>query len=542
MLTEEKAFLDDFFKFNANGFCILNLKGEIITTNEAFCNTLGFEANELENKMFLELIAPQEQASVKKQFVEIIQNFRSSRNRFTHKDKHEVDLQWNITLQKEQKLLFITARQIDKKYKEIEDRSRIYINIIENNWDSIVFSDISGKILFANDSATKMYSYAKNELIGKNIEVFNSEEANQKSKEIVEYLKSYGGWSGEITHLRKDNTPFHVHLTISMIFNGPSHPIGLVSNTKDISQLKKVEKQLLEAKNKAEEASHKLTEEKDKLQRAHQDIQASINYAKYIQDAMLPRPNDINRYLPDSFLVFKPRDVVSGDFYWFAYTEPRPIYRKQEGSEMGYKILQGFENEKIHLAAVDCTGHGVPGAFMSVMFNTYLNEIIKSENIAEPHLILTQLDKKIRSALHQEDTDNKESADICLVSIDLQLKVLSYAGAKNPLYVRQGDEFKVIPATPRNVGGLMAKNVPFEKHTFDAKEPTTIYLFSDGYQDQFGGKKNRKFLKKNFRELIKEVSLLPMPEQKRILDERIEAWKGSYPQTDDILVMGFKIS
>lgn len=541
MLAEEGTFLRNFFENNTNGFCILDLKGVILTSNDAFANSIGYEKNNLKGKIFLGLIVTQEQTLAEKKIIELIKTGKSNKNHFQHKNNQQVYLEWNVAFEQEQKLLFITTRQIDAKFKEIEERSRIYINIIENNWDSIIFSDISGKILFVNDSASKMYSYGKNELIGKNIEVFNSLETNDKSKEIVEALKSYGGWSGEVTHLRKDNTPFHVHLTISMIFSGPSSPIGLVSNTKDITKLKKVEKELLEAKNKAEEASQKLAKERDKVQKANQNMQASINYAKYIQDAMLPHREEMKAYLPKSFLLYKPRDIVSGDFYWVVYTEPKAVYKKQE-NDLGYKALQGFEPEKLHIAAVDCTGHGVPGAFMSVMFNTYLNEIVKSENITEPDLILSRLDKKIRVALHQDDTNNKESADISLVSIDLENKILTYAGAKNPLYLQQGKEFKVIQASPRHVGGHMNKHLSFEKHIIELKEPTTCYLFSDGYQDQFGGENNSKFLKKRFREFIKEIIHLPMAEQKRILEEKLEDWKGSQPQTDDILIIAFRIS
>ncbi|OJJ20130.1 hypothetical protein BKI52_16800 [marine bacterium AO1-C] len=540
--TDAQINFENFFNKNTNGFCILNLQGLILHSNPAFHQKLGFHPEELKQKSFLQLIHPQEATLVQKRFVQFIQNGQSNKNRFQHKEEGTINLEWNVSLQKEEKLLFVTTRHLDDKYRDIEERSRIYVNIIENNWDAIIFSDIGGKILFANDSASKMYCYDRNELIGKNIETFNTTEASEKAKEIVSSLKQFGGWSGEVVHQRKDETVIYVHLTISMLFNNASHPIGLVSNSKDITKIKEVEQQLIIAKNKTEEANLKLSEEKDKVQRAHQNMQASINYAKYIQDAMLPKESEIKRYLPESFILFRPRDIVSGDFYWFTFTEAKPVYTEYSDFEQKTKVLTGFDNEKILLAAVDCTGHGVPGAFMSVMANTYLNEIVITEGITEPHLILSRLHKRIRVALNQESTDNKDGMDISLVVIDREANKMCYAGAKNPLYLYQDGQFKVFPGTPRNIGGPAMTPIPFEYHVVNINQPTTFYLFSDGYQDQFGETTGRKFLKKHFREMIQEVCTLPITEQQTIFENRLAKWQGTEPQTDDILVVGVHLA
>ncbi|HAS45865.1 MAG TPA: hypothetical protein DCS93_35615 [Microscillaceae bacterium] len=540
--TDEQINFENFFNQNTNGFCILNLQGLILHSNPAFYQKLGFELEEIKHQSFLQLIHPQEATLIKKRFVQFIQNGQSSKNRFQHKENGTIHLEWNVSLQKEDQKLFVTTRQLDDKYQDLEERSRIYVNIIENNWDAIIFSDIGGKILFANDSATKMYCYDRNELIGKNIETFNTHEASEKAKEIVSSLKKFGGWSGEVIHRRKDQSSIYVHLTISMLFNNASHPIGLVSNSKDITEIKEVEQQLIIAKNKTEEANRKLSEEKDKVQKTHQNMQSSISYAKYIQDAMLPKESELKHHFPDSFILFRPRDIVSGDFYWFAFTEAKPVYTEYSDFEQKTKVLTGFDNEKVLLAAVDCTGHGVPGAFMSVMANAYLNEIVTAEGITEPHLILNRLHKRIRVALNQESTDNKDGMDISLVVIDREANKMCYAGAKNPLYLYQNDHFKVLPSTPRSIGGPAMTPIPFEYHIINISQPTTFYLFSDGYQDQFGEATERKFLKKHFREMIQEICTLPIQEQQAIFEARLAKWQGEESQTDDILVIGVHLT
>jgi serine phosphatase RsbU (regulator of sigma subunit) len=249
-------------------------------------------------------------------------------------------------------------------------------------------------------------------------------------------------------------------------------------------------------------------------------ITSSINYAKTIQYNILSDFSIIQLQFPNSFLIFKPKDIVSGDFYYF----------NQKG-------------DKIFIAAVDCTGHGVPGAFMSLIGYKTLNEIIEVHHIAEPAHILKSLDIGIREILRQsEDSRNRDGMDIALVVIEKEKRQVKFAGAKTPLVYMSGGQMEVINGDKHSIGGG-GENNSFNQYTisFSDQDQFSFYLFSDGYQDQFGGEANKKLMKRHFRELLFQIKDLPMQEQGNLLQEWHEAWKGNLTQTDDILVMGFRL-
>ncbi len=261
--------------------------------------------------------------------------------------------------------------------------------------------------------------------------------------------------------------------------------------------------------------------QKDEIAHQQEQIVSSINYAQRIQKAILPTLDEIASHFKHFFVLFKPRDVVSGDFY----------YCQQ---------IQG----NIILAVIDCTGHGVPGAFMSLVANDLLNEIILGRGVTAPHLIIANLHKAVRKTLRQADSKNHDGLDLVLLSVDKNKQSVAFAGAKNPLYYVQDTVLHIIKGDKMPVGGEQReKERFFTQHDLQIQAPTTFYLATDGYPDQFGGPKGRKFLSKNFRELLLEVSLEPLEEQKKMLDERLVAWQkgGTMPQTDDILVVGFKL-
>lgn len=264
----------------------------------------------------------------------------------------------------------------------------------------------------------------------------------------------------------------------------------------------------------------KITQAFDEIEHKNQHITASINYAKRIQDAMLPAIEQINAVLPLSFVYFRPRDIVSGDFYFFHQ-----------------------HDDKIILAAIDCTGHGVPGAFMSLIGNQIMNTVIREQEIIEPDKILNELHLGIRKALKQEETSNRDGMDIALVTIDKNERKLMFAGAKNPLFYVQNGELQVIKGDKHPIGGLQKEEERlFTLHTLSLDIPTTFYLCSDGYQDAFGGANNSKFMVGTFKKLLAEISNKDMPTQQQQLDDTMNDWLGTkYKQIDDILVIGFQI-
>jgi serine phosphatase RsbU (regulator of sigma subunit) len=242
---------------------------------------------------------------------------------------------------------------------------------------------------------------------------------------------------------------------------------------------------------------------------------------------MLPTTASLQQILPQSFVFFQPRDIVSGDFYWVA--EVRKTGRS-------YVVL----------AVADCTGHGVPGAFVSMVGANILNNLVVEQKMVEPNRILSLLDKEVRKALQQDKGEGRDGMDIALISLTHQLQStsfsqLEYAGAMNPLYYVQGGEMKEIKATKLPIGGEFTGEKQFTNHTIVLDTPTVIYLCSDGFQDQFGGEQNKKFMTRKLRELLFSLHALPMHTQKENLKQVFIDWKGEYEQIDDVTVMGLAV-
>jgi len=277
--------------------------------------------------------------------------------------------------------------------------------------------------------------------------------------------------------------------------------------------------ELNQQKEEIEAQNDMLFETNEQIKAKNKSITASITYAKRIQEAMLPMKGKISQALPDNFILFKPRDIVSGDFYWFA---------EKKG--------------KIIITAVDCTGHGVPGAFMSMIGSEILTTIL-TQGITKPSTILDMKNKYVQNALKQEETDNQDGMDMTLCTIDKEKKIVEFSGAKNPLlYIQNGELFQ-IKGDSQSIGGRKtSRDKPFSNHEISYAEHTTyFYTFSDGYQDQFGGPSNRKYMIKRMKNLILENYQKPFKEQEKILDYSIEQWMKDVEQTDDILVIGFKL-
>jgi len=280
----------------------------------------------------------------------------------------------------------------------------------------------------------------------------------------------------------------------------------------------------------------------DVLENKNLKITASINYAKRIQDATLPKEVDFKKALPDSFVLYKPRDVVSGDFYWITEKDFRPVFTSKWVNGEEISILKGFESEKVIFTAVDCTGHGVPGAFMSMIGVNLLNEIVTVRNLSEPDKILNELHKSIRKALQQKKTANRDGMDMAICCHDKKNNLLEYAGAKNPLICIQDDELKIVRADRKTIGGLQReKQRIFQKQTLSLETPIMAYIFSDGYQDQFGGPQGKKFTQKRLRTTFQEIHKYSLEKQHDMLVQTLKEWQGKEEQIDDILVLGFHL-
>lgn len=285
-----------------------------------------------------------------------------------------------------------------------------------------------------------------------------------------------------------------------------------------------------------------LLQQNEIIEQKSRDIDSSIHYARRIQDTILPLRQKIKDALPEHFIYWRPRDIVSGDFYWFSETTPEPIFAIDPNLPAKASVFKGFTPEKQIIAAVDCTGHGVPGAFMSMLGSTLLNDIVNQRGIIEPDIILNELHIGIRTALKQKQTNNFDGMDITLCVIDKENRILEFAGAHNPLiYFQEGQLFE-LPADKEGIGGIVKdKDRAFTKHTLAIPAPTTFYMFSDGYKDQMGGPLNKKIMLRGFKEILQSIHDMPMVTQEELLHQRFQEWIGKEAQIDDILVIGIKV-
>lgn len=277
------------------------------------------------------------------------------------------------------------------------------------------------------------------------------------------------------------------------------------------------------------ESNLQLAEKNNVIESKNKDIRDSINYAQRIQQAILPKTDKISLLLSDYFILFRPKDVVSGDFYWYSALKTTPS--------------EGQPKDIVVIAAADCTGHGVPGALMSIVGSSILNQSVTASTVNTPAEALNFLNREISKTL---DTI-KDGMDISLCAIDRDAMELQFAGANNPVYIIRGNELIELKADKQAIGADMenAEVKTFNNQHFKLQAGDCIYLFTDGYADQFGGPTaasgGKKFKYKQLQSLLLELNPLPMKEQQKQLSIRFDEWKGPLEQVDDILVIGIRV-
>jgi len=261
--------------------------------------------------------------------------------------------------------------------------------------------------------------------------------------------------------------------------------------------------------------------QKAEFEKHRRELTASLRYAYNIQAALLPSEEFMNHVLPQHFVIFKPRDILSGDFYWLSQKKNKTL-----------------------VAAADCTGHGVPGAFMSMLGLTALNDIVKSLDICQAGEILDRLASRIRDSLHQGSADghtSKDGMDISLCIYEPETRKLQFAAAHNDLYIINNGELRTVGSNNIGIDSFVDESFNFTNQELTLDKDDILYLFTDGFPDQFGGPNGKKYKYKRFREFLLKIHGETMIRQKWLLDEEIEAWKIGHPQLDDIMVMGVKL-
>ncbi len=276
---------------------------------------------------------------------------------------------------------------------------------------------------------------------------------------------------------------------------------------------------------KVKERTEEVVRQKEEVERQsrkvvelYKNVTDSIRYAKRLQESILPPDKRIRELLPESFVLYRPKDIVSGDFYWLEQV-----------------------NGKVMFAAVDCTGHGVPGAFMGLVGHNGLNQAIKEHGITRPSEVLRDLNRISFETLHKDrDQFVRDGMDMALCALDPKSMVLEYAGANCPLYLVRDGELLQFPPDKRPIGGFELGDLPFTDHRIQLRKGDVVYIFSDGYADQFGGPNGKKFLYRRFRELLVQIHQQPMDRQKYLLTDNLNQWRGAQEQVDDILVIGMR--
>lgn len=254
--------------------------------------------------------------------------------------------------------------------------------------------------------------------------------------------------------------------------------------------------------------------QRQKIETLYSDLKSSIEYAKRLQDSILPDNKFIQDICPQHFVLYLPKDVVSGDFYWF---------QQQAGKKL--------------FAAADCTGHGVPGAFMSLIAHNALNHVTKV--YTKPAQILTQVNRIAAKAFHRDQEDQiRDGMDIALCSLDEKNLTLEFSGAQNSAWIFRDGQCIELKGDKRSIGNAENTDIAFSSQQYDCVEGDMIYLFSDGFPDQFGGRDGKKLMRKNFKEILMAAAQIPIDQQKDFLAQKLQDWKQQHEQVDDILVIG----
>ena len=402
-------------------------------------------------------------------------------------------------------------RTINENLLEINSELEKLSIVARKTENAVTIMDGQGELLWTNDAFERLYEITLDEYVSAHGTNIVNATMNPEARNLIEECIRTGDAISYVSGFTtKQGTKRWTQTNITPIINEKGTVYRLVAVDSEITDLKKAEQEIF---NK------------------NQKITDSIKYAKRIQDAFLPGLELIKSTFTQTFLIYKPRDIVSGDFYWFNNVEGKSVC-----------IL------------ADCTGHGVPGAFMSMIGNTLLNEIVINQKVLEPKSILEILDKEVKKTLRSESENESDGMAISACVFDFNQKILKIACAEQSVLFIDNGKFEILEGNLYGIGSGNPR-FPFTEYVFDIKKDQSIYMFSDGFADQFGGPQNKKFMTNNFIDLIVNNAQIPIEEQDLLLSQTIENWMKKetiekenanpiiqrYPQIDDITVWGIKL-
>lgn len=433
------------------------------------------------------------------------------------KSQHEELIQQKETLQNQREEL-----RAKKELLELKNIELAKLSLVASKTDNLVYIFLpNGNLDWFNTSfSVQLKMTLEDYHRGESLNIIDISSNNNIRHVLNTCLREKIVVSYESKKIVQNGIEKWYHTTLTPFIDEDENIQFLIAIDTDITRLKQFENELNQQRKDAEHQKNLAVTRKEELEERQLEVTDSIRYAKRIQTGIMPKVKQIQRDFKDSFVLFLPKDIVSGDFYWY--------------HRLG---------DKYFIAAVDCTGHGVPGAFMSIIGTYLLNSIIIYNGVTDSAEILKQLNRKIKIALKADDrTQTSDGMDISIAIIDKVEKSVEFASALRPVYLfSQGDFIEIkgdkIPITSSISGTSISS---YTKHIYPFNEGDMFYLFSDGIIDQFGGASGKKFLTKRFKQLLFEINPLSMREQKDIIKKSFDDWKGDIEQVDDVIVMGVR--
>ncbi|MFZ5807496.1 MAG: PAS domain-containing protein [Verrucomicrobiota bacterium] len=399
------------------------------------------------------------------------------------------------------------------------NQEKIYLRtLMDAIPEPIIYKDNQLKYIDCNKAFEIFSAHQKEEMIGKTaFDIFPEDRAsfiNTNDTNFLSATRERETYEAKLTVPPVDGEQRDFLVSRAKFQHSDGSLGGFVTTVFDITERKILERKLIQTKEETEKLY------KDLLYKNTQ-LLSGIEYASRIQRSIFVEQDAIVEHFKDAFILFLPKDVVSGDFYWFARKE-----------------------DTLLIAAIDCTGHGVPGALMTILGHNFLNQIVYEQNVTRPDVMLSMLDIKVVEALQRRDPQQQisDGMELSLCAINLQTRSLQFAGAKRPLWIMRAGNLQPVLGSKFSIGGKTPKQEKiFSLHEHAIQEGDIFYLFTDGYCDQLSENPSQRFMTKNLAALISEIHALPLAEQKQRLLQANLQWRGSKMQTDDILMMGMKV-
>jgi PAS domain S-box-containing protein len=409
------------------------------------------------------------------------------------------------------------AQYLSNTNRELEKLSAV----AEFTDNAVAIMDGKGNYQYINKGFQRMYGYSFYELINDAQRGKIGRNANLRINDLINI------WFGdkkpiiyESLNKCKDDNELCVQTVLTPILDANGNVKQLISIDTDISKLKQAEKQIAAQRDEIQSQRDLAISQRDEIIVQKQEITDSIRYAQRIQTALFPSKEVLTRIFSENFILDRPRDIVSGDFFWT------------------HRI-----RDTVLLAVADCTGHGVPGAFMSIIGLNFLNDIVINGGIHRPDIVLNILRENIIDALSQTDRvgDNKDGMDIALIAFDTQKRELLYAGANNSSILRRGDELITLDPDKMPISIFRDIKLPFTLQKMEVQHGDVLYMYTDGYVDQFGGQKGKKIKTNNFRKLLLNLPVNDLGQQEKDITLHFDKWRGELEQVDDVMVVGVKL-